>query len=107
MTVWFGETKQVPFRVQGTNLASQEPIDPSASELEAGFVLASGGDNPPESWFAATWDANTNENIYWGQVLVGPSGVFDLPRGEWAVWAKFAIGAETIIQPVLDSLTVR
>jgi hypothetical protein len=108
MTVYYGETKQVPFRVQGTQLSDSAPIDPSGASLQCGFVAADGGEGPPSVWYAGTWDADQTLNNYWGQVLVGPSpGVYPLPRGTWSVWAKFTIGLETIIQPVLDILYVR
>ena len=108
MQIWYGETKQVPFRVQGTTLSDSTPIDPSESELQCGFVSADDGEGQPETWYAGTWDADTTLNNYWGMVLVGPSpGVYLLPRGNWSVWAKFTVGLETIIQPVLDLLTCR
>jgi hypothetical protein len=108
MTVWYGETKQVPFRVQGTNLSDSAPIDPSGSALTCGFVAAGAGDDGPSIWYPGTWDADSSLNNYWGQILVGPSpGVYLLPRGTWSVWAKFTVGVETIIQPVLDTLYCR
>ena len=107
MTLYFGETKQVPFRVQGTTLSDGAPIDPSGSELRCGFVLANAGQDPPETWYDGTWDADQTLNNYWGQVLIGPEGVYNLPRGTWSVWAQFAIGLEVIQQPVLDVLYVR
>lgn len=107
LTLWYGETKQVPFRVAGTDLAFASPINPSGSALECGFVTASGGNDPPTTWYAGSWNANTADNVYWGMVLVGPLGVYDLARGTWSVWAQFTIGSEKIQQPVLDVLYVR
>lgn len=107
MTVNFGETKQVPFRVQGTQLSDSAPIDPSGATLQCGFVAAGAGQDPPIAWYAGTWDADQTLNNYWGMVLVGPNGVYNLPRGTWSVWAQFALGAEFIQQPVLDTLYVR
>jgi hypothetical protein len=107
MTVWFGETKQVPFQVQGIQLSDSVPIDPSDSDLQVGFVAATNGQDTPDTWYDGTWDADSTLNNYWGMVLVGPSGVFNLPRGTWSVWAQFTVGAETIQQPVLDTLYVR
>jgi hypothetical protein len=107
MTVWYGETKQVPFRVQGTQLSDSAPIDPSGSALTCGFVMAGGGEGEPSIWYPGTWDADQTLNNYWGMVLVGPEGVYNLPRGTWSVWANFALGAEVIIQPVLSTLYVR
>jgi hypothetical protein len=107
MTLYYGETKQVPFRVQGTNLSDAAPIDPSGSALKCGFVAAGAGQDAPTSWYDGTWDADSTLNNYWGMVLVGPDGVFNLPRGTWSVWTQFTIGEETIQQPVLDTLYVR
>jgi hypothetical protein len=107
LTLYYGETKQVPFQVRGTDLATSQPLNPSTSPLQAGFVASKGGEEAPSVWYAATWDANTADNVYWGMVLVGPDGVFNLRRGIWTVWAQFTFGEETIQQPVLDSLTVR
>jgi hypothetical protein len=107
LTLNYGETKQVPFRVRGQDLSTAQPLDPSVVTLQCGFVSARAGDEEPLTWYPGTWDANTADNIYWGMVLVGPNGVVDLARGVWTVWANFVLGAETIIQPVLDTLTVR
>jgi hypothetical protein len=106
-TLNFGETKQISFRVRGQDLATTQPLDPSVVMLQCGFTLAVGGEGEPPTWYPGSWDANTVDNIYWGMVLVGPNGVVSLARGLWTVWANFTLGAETIIQPVLDTLTVR
>lgn len=108
LTIWHDETKEVPFQVAGTDLAFAQPLNPSLSALTCGFVLGSAGGDPPTTWYAGNWDANTVDNIYYGMVLVGPSpGVVQLARGVWTVWAHFALGQETIQQPVLDTLYVR
>ena len=108
LTLNYGETKQVPFKVRGEDLATSAPINPSAAVLTVGFVPAASGASAPTTWYGGSWDANVADNIYWGMCLVGPPpGVVNLARGTYVVWANFTVGVETIIAPVLDTLVVR
>lgn len=107
LTIFTAETREVQFVVTGVNLADDQPIDPTASTLTVGFVDArNGGQDPPASFYAASWVANPTRKIYYGEVLVGPLGVVQLAAGTWVPWARFAIGSELIERPVNDTLTV-
>lgn len=108
MQMWKGETKQVPFRVEGVDPANGSIIDPTTSDLTVGFSQRepNGEQVRPNHYYAGMWDS-TPDGQFWGSVLVGPSGVIDLAAGRWTVWANFTLGAETIIEPIPDVLVVR
>lgn len=108
MTMWRGETLEVPFPVEGVNPANGSIIDPTASALTVGFSRSEsdGQQVRPNNYFAGTWAANP-DGTFWGSVLVGPDGVVDLIAGRWTLWAQFTLGGETITRPVPGVLTVQ
>lgn len=105
----FGETKEVPCLVAGVDLTDDKPLDPSGSTVTSGFALAAGGGRTaPTQWYSASWMVNVARQLYWVSTLLGPNGVFNIPKGTYVPWVQFAFGGETIQQPCLnDTLVVQ
>lgn len=108
MQMWVGETKEIPFRVQGVNPTNGSPVDPTTADLTVGFSRSepNGEQVRPNNYYPGTWDS-TPTGEHWGSIIVGPDADVTLQAGRWTVWANFTLGAETIIEPIPDVLVVR
>ena len=75
--------------------------DPTGGDApEFAFVA---GDGNPSTWTAGTWGswtASTSQAVALTPTLPASTATVELAEGRWAVYVRFDVGAETVVEAV-------